>query len=322
MNALAPATSKRRRAQRLPAEVTSFVGRRHEVAEVKRLLSGARAGDADRCGRGRQDPAGAAGRGRACGGRSRTACGWSSSPRWTAPELLAQTVAEALEIRDRSARPPLEVLTDHLRDKPGAGDPGQLRAPAARVRRAGRDAAARRPPTCGSWPPAGRRWASPASRRWPCRRWRCPAPMSRGRPSRRSRSATRCGCSPSGPGPSCPGFAVTEDNREAVERICRRLDGIPLGDRAGGRAAAGAVRPAAARPAGRPVPAAHRGVAGGAAPPPDAAGADRLELRPVHRPGAAAVGARLGVRRRPGPGGGRGRSAPGTASPARRSSTW
>src|SRR3954466_16115553 len=35
-------TSDRRRVSGLPAEMTSFVGRRQEMAEVKRLLSGAR----------------------------------------------------------------------------------------------------------------------------------------------------------------------------------------------------------------------------------------------------------------------------------------
>ena len=42
MEEVAPATPKRWQATGLPPEVTSFVGRRHEMAEVKRLLSGAR----------------------------------------------------------------------------------------------------------------------------------------------------------------------------------------------------------------------------------------------------------------------------------------
>ena len=39
-----------------------------------------------------------------------------------------------------------------------------------------------------------------------------------------------------------PDFAVTDENRRVVERICRRLDGIPLAHRAGRGTAAGAVR--------------------------------------------------------------------------------
>src|SRR3954454_7057151 len=95
--------------QRLPSEVTSFVGRRHEVAEVKRLLSGARVVTLTGVGG---------------GGKTRLALRVAVDVRrafrdgvWLVelaaldrPELLVQTVAEALEIRNYSSRPPLEVL--------------------------------------------------------------------------------------------------------------------------------------------------------------------------------------------------------------------
>ena len=42
MAVVAPSVSARRQDGKLPAEVTSFVGRRHEVAEVRRRLSGSR----------------------------------------------------------------------------------------------------------------------------------------------------------------------------------------------------------------------------------------------------------------------------------------
>ena len=85
----------------------------------------------------------------------------------------------------------------------GADRPGQLRASDRRRARCSPTGCCGRRPGCASWPPAGRRWASPASRPWPFRRWRCPTPPGRGCPSRRWPSATRCGCSSSGPEPSC-----------------------------------------------------------------------------------------------------------------------
>ncbi len=109
-------TSKQWQTHRVPAEVTSFVGRRHEVAEVKRLLSGSRV----------VTLVGVGGV-----GKSRLSMRVAVDVRrafpdgvWLVelaalenPELLAQIVAEALEIRDRSSRPPVETLIDHLRDK-------------------------------------------------------------------------------------------------------------------------------------------------------------------------------------------------------------
>ena len=69
-----------RGAGNLPAELTSFVGRRGELAEVRRLLAELPAGDADRGRRGRQDPAGAAGRGRAATGVPRRGVAGPAGP--------------------------------------------------------------------------------------------------------------------------------------------------------------------------------------------------------------------------------------------------
>src|SRR3954463_6396594 len=95
------AASDRRRVPGPPAEVTSFVGRRHEVAEVKRLLSGAHVVTLT-----------------GVGGVGKTRLGLRVAADvrrafrdgvWLVelaaldrPELLVQTVAEALEIRDFS----------------------------------------------------------------------------------------------------------------------------------------------------------------------------------------------------------------------------
>ncbi|MFI7132705.1 ATP-binding protein [Nonomuraea sp. NPDC050153] len=100
----------------LPAEVTSFVGRRHEVAEVKQLLSASRAVTLT---------------GMGGVGKTRLAIRVGQDVRrafrdgvWLVelaeldgPALLAQAVAEALEIRDHTGGTPMRVLTRHLRDK-------------------------------------------------------------------------------------------------------------------------------------------------------------------------------------------------------------
>ncbi|MEW1844682.1 NB-ARC domain-containing protein, partial [Nonomuraea angiospora] len=100
----------------LPAEVTSFVGRRHEVAEVKQLLSASRAVTLTGVGG---------------VGKTRLAVRVGQDVRrafrdgvWLVelaeldgPAMLAEAVAEALEIRDHSGATTMGVLTCHLRDK-------------------------------------------------------------------------------------------------------------------------------------------------------------------------------------------------------------
>ena len=89
-------------------------------------------------------------------------------------------------------------------------------------------------------------------------------------------------------------LADTED-ATAVARICHRLDGIPLAiELAAARAGALSVGQIASRLA-RPLPSAHRRQPHGAAPPADAAGPHRLELRPARRSRAGAAAPALGV---------------------------
>ena len=89
----------RRRTSTLPAELTSFVGRRQEVAEVKRLLSVSRMVTLT-------GPGGV--------GKTRlalqvadrlrrafpTGCGWSSWRLWTDPSCSCVPIVAALEVRD------------------------------------------------------------------------------------------------------------------------------------------------------------------------------------------------------------------------------
>ena len=100
----------------LPAEVTTFVGRRGEVAEVKRLLSAARL----------LTLTGVGGSGKSRLGlrvaielrRAYTDGVWYVDlSALSDPSLLGHAIAEALGIPDRSDRPPADVLVDYLRDR-------------------------------------------------------------------------------------------------------------------------------------------------------------------------------------------------------------
>ncbi|MFJ2033298.1 ATP-binding protein [Streptosporangium sp. NPDC087985] len=112
---MATNTSKRH-IRGLPAEMTSFVGRRQELAEVRSVLSRSRL----------VTLVGVGGV-----GKTRLAFRIAADVRrafpdgvWAVelatlsiPELLAQTVAEALELQERPDRPSMETLTEYLRDK-------------------------------------------------------------------------------------------------------------------------------------------------------------------------------------------------------------
>jgi non-specific serine/threonine protein kinase len=100
----------------LPTELTSFVGRRSEISEAKRALATARL----------LTLTGVGGV-----GKTRLALQVAAKVRrafaggvWLVElaalqdrTLLDQTVADAMGLRDRSARPPREVVTSHLADK-------------------------------------------------------------------------------------------------------------------------------------------------------------------------------------------------------------
>jgi predicted ATPase/DNA-binding CsgD family transcriptional regulator len=226
MGAMAATTPKGRQTYRLPAEVTSFVGRRHEVADVKSLLSGSRM----------VTLVGTGGV-----GKTRLAARVAADVRrafpdgvWLVelaalenPKLLAQAVAEVMEIQDQSARPPAEMLACHLRDKRALlvldncehllHDSAVLvetllrAAPELRILATSRQALGIASEQTLAVQPL-------------------PVPDSEGRRlSTRSLAqfdAVRLFADRARA--VLPGFTVTDANRDAVERICRRLDGIPL----------------------------------------------------------------------------------------------
>jgi len=104
------------RVGRLPAEVTGFVGRRAELAEVKRLLAGSRLVTLTGVGG---------------SGKTRLAIRVATRSRrmfadgvWLVDlasvsdaALLLHEVAETLGLRDQTQRPVLEVVVDFLRDR-------------------------------------------------------------------------------------------------------------------------------------------------------------------------------------------------------------
>ncbi|WP_149261949.1 LuxR C-terminal-related transcriptional regulator [Actinomadura sp. K4S16] len=213
------------RLSRLPADTTSFVGRRNELAELRRMLSESRMVTLTGVGG---------------VGKTRLATRLATVVRrafpdgvWVVelaevekPELLAATVMEALEIRDHSHRPSADVLVEHLCDKhmlvvldncehlhdECAVLAERLLRSASHLRIlatsrhvlgiAGEQTLSVPPLSLNSLDPRG------TAR---------PQPMSEAVHlfADRARSVV-------------PDFAVTDANRAAVERVCRRLDGLPL----------------------------------------------------------------------------------------------
>ena len=111
-----PAPQPPRRAGNLPAQLTSFVGRRREVAEIRRLLSESRLVTLTGVG-------GA--------GKTRLSLRVAADLRRAFPDgvwfvelaalddhaLLTQTIASGLGLRDRTARWPVSALAEYLSDK-------------------------------------------------------------------------------------------------------------------------------------------------------------------------------------------------------------
>ncbi|MEO3806992.1 LuxR C-terminal-related transcriptional regulator [Nonomuraea sp. B1E8] len=227
MTAVTTTTSREQRTNRLPAEVTSFIGRRHEVADVKRLLAASRAVTLTGVGG---------------VGKTRLALRVGQDLRrsfrdgvWLVelaslhqPTILAESVVEALEIRGHTAAPAMQVLTEHLHDKQAllildncehlvhecavlaetllraAGDLRIL----ATSRQALGIASEQAVPVPPLSLPDGH----------------TPRPtldtFQQGDAVRLFAERARA---------VLPTFAVTEDNRDVITRIVRRLDGLPLG---------------------------------------------------------------------------------------------
>jgi predicted ATPase/DNA-binding CsgD family transcriptional regulator len=107
---------QRRSTGNLPAETTSFVGRRRELAEVRKALAAARLvslvgpGGVGKTRLAVRSTAGL-GRGFADG------AWWVELAEVRDPALVTSSVAAALDLRDQAATEPLQILLTHLRDR-------------------------------------------------------------------------------------------------------------------------------------------------------------------------------------------------------------
>ena len=175
----------------LPAEVTSFVGRRKELREVKRLLSTTRL----------LTLTGSGGAGKtklALRAAAEMSRGFPDGACLVLldsvrdPLLVTQAVFSALGVHDLSSGLSLSTLTDYL-----AGrrlllvlDNCEHLLDACAVLASTLIAAC---PDLHVWSPAGRLWVWPARAGWWCRRCRCP-PRGRRRRFSTCSAMTRCGC--------------------------------------------------------------------------------------------------------------------------------
>jgi predicted ATPase/DNA-binding CsgD family transcriptional regulator len=209
----------------LPAETTSFVGRRSEVAEVKHLLTRARLVTLT--------GVGGVGKTRLA---VQTAAGLSRAfpdGAWLVelaglqdPALVAHTVLEALGVHDETGRAPARVLAEHLRDRRLLVILDNCEHVLASCAALAHDLL-RAAPGLRLLATSRERLALAAEHLWPVSPLPLPEP---GRPlpggawlryPALTLFAERAAAVD-------PGFAVTAENEERVAQVCRLLAGIPL----------------------------------------------------------------------------------------------
>lgn len=248
----------------LPSELSRFVGRGGELAELGRLLDSSRLVTVTGVGGvGKSRFALAAARAAAEGMQERYCDGvWLAELAGVRdPALLELALAEALGLTDHTTRPPRAVLAGHLAERrlllvldgfeqlvdECADLVRELlrRCPGLHVLAAGR-----------------RPLALDGELAFPL----APPDPEEALALLAARAAA-----------ADPAFAVTEENRDALVELCARLDGIPLAlELAAGRAADALPGPGAG-PAGGPLRAADGRCARRARPAPGAAYGHRLE---------------------------------------------
>ncbi|MFL9658208.1 BTAD domain-containing putative transcriptional regulator [Streptomyces sp. PB17] len=210
----------------LPVETTGFIGREAQLAQIRALLSTARLVTLT--------GVGGVGKTRlALRSAAQLAASYADGVHLadlaalTSPDLLDRAVAEALGLRDQSARPPAQALVDALRDR-------QLLllldncehvadAVAGLVLRLLRAA-----PGLTVLATSRHRLGVPGEHilTVPCLTLPEPdAGCDARQPPERSESARLLVQRAAA---SAPAFAITARNRAAVAQLCRRLDGIPL----------------------------------------------------------------------------------------------
>ena len=238
-------------------------------------------------GRHRQDPAVAAGR-RRCDGRlsGRRLAGRARGARRSATRAAGGRVGAR---RQGGGRPPRDRGAGQIRRGPAvARDPRQLRAPSCRPARQLAKALLAGGPELRILATSREPLHVRGERSTRCRRWRFPIRTYRSSATRSSSSPPR-GCSSSAPSRRSPRSSVSERERDGGRRHLPATRRHPARARARRGARAGAFRRADRGAPLRPLPAAHGRRPHGAAAPADAAGTDRLELRPPRRAGAHSV---------------------------------
>lgn len=210
----------------LPVEMTGFIGREAQLEQVRALLSTARLVTLT--------GVGGVGKTRlALRSAAQLAASYADGVHLadlaalTAPDLLDRAVAEALGLRDQSARPPAEAIVDGLRDR-------QLLllldncehvadAVATLVLRMLRAA-----PGLTVLATSRHRLGVPGEHilTVPC--LTLPAPDTLCDPQQPSERSESVRLLVQRAAASAPAFTITARNRAAVAQLCRRLDGIPL----------------------------------------------------------------------------------------------
>src|SRR6266702_2169260 len=214
-----------RRAGNLPAEATSFVGRRRELAEVRRKLTEARL--VSLAGPGGVGKTRLAIRAATDLGRGFRGGAWLAElAEVRDPDLVGSAVLAALDLRDQAATEPLALLRSYLRDKelllvvdncehllePAAGLVADLlkAAPGLRVIATSREPLSVAGEHVVPVPPLELPPADPGE------------PLASLRRSEAVMLFTERAAAASGT------FELTTGNQAVVADLCRRLDGLPL----------------------------------------------------------------------------------------------
>ena len=213
----------------LPQQVTSFIGRERELAEVKRRCSrSTRLLTLLGIGRHRQDAAVAAGRGRRR---------WTTIPDgvWfveLAPlhdaRLVPQAVASVLGVKEEAGHPVVEALVKFVARPAAAARPRQLRAPRRARARSSRKQLLQSGPHLKILASSREPLHVAGEAIYPLPPLAVPDPRRRvhADSARRSYEAVRLFVERATA--AQPAFRLTTQNAIAVAEICRRLDGIPL----------------------------------------------------------------------------------------------
>ena len=291
------------RADNLPLQLTSFIGREREVAEVRRLLGETRlltltgSGGAGKTRLALQAAAGLL-------SEFEDGVWWVELASLTDPALVPQAIGSALGLRDEAKRPLLDQLGDHLCGKrlllvldncehliaacATCANVLLHAAPDLRILVTSREPLAIAGETTYRVPSL----QVPDPEHLPP-----PADLAQCRSGPAVRRAR---------GRGAAGFRRDGGQRGGDRRDLPAPGRHPVGHRAGRCAHQGAVGRGAAGPAGRPVPGADGRQPGRAAAPPDAARDHGLELRAAGRTGTDPIAPAGGVCGRLDPGGRRG----------------